>query len=179
MALNKEFLSGLGVSEDAITNIIAEHGKSIQAEQNKTALEKTRADNATTQLSEANKKLEGYDPEWKVKMDASQKEAETKISKMKFDHALNGALQSAGVKNLKAVSALIDKDALKLNGDELIGIDTQIDALKKSDGYLFTSAEETKPPIFTRPTSNGMTDTTKADKKDQANAAIRAAFGRN
>lgn len=178
MALNKEFLSGLGVTDDAITSIMAEHGKSIQAEQNKTAVEKTRADQFSVQLNEANQKLSGYDPEWQAKVQQAQNEAETTINAMKFDHALTNALQSAGAKNIKAATALIDKDSLKLNGDVLIGIDGQIEAIKKSDGYLFTSEEKETPPTFTKNLNNGMTNNKSDDPKQRANAAIRAAFGR-
>lgn len=176
MALNKEFLSGLGVSEEAIQSIIAEHGKGIQAEQNKTAIEKTRADNAATQLNEASEKLKGYDPEWQSKVANAKKDADSKIEKMRFDHALNSALQSAGVKNAKAVTALIDKDLLKLNGDELVGLDSQIKRLKESDGYLFNSGE--KPKLFTKNTNSGASQNS-CDARQKANDAIRAAFGRN
>ena len=37
----------------------------------------------------------------------------------------------------QAVKALLDMDKVKLDGDQLLGIDEQLKALKESDSYLF------------------------------------------
>lgn len=62
---------------------------------------------------------------------------EKKISEMQFNHALEGALKGASVKNTKAVRALLNLENIKLDGENILGLSDQIDALKKSDAYLF------------------------------------------
>lgn len=176
MALNKEFLSGLGIADDAVNSIMAEHGKSIQAEQHKTAAEKTRADSATAALNEANTKLVGYDPDWKTKVETSQANAKAEIEKLNFNYALDKALRDSGARNTKALQALLDVDGLKLSGENIIGLKEQIDTIKKDNGFLFNDDQGQKmnpiPPMIGRQvTSNNPNET--------VNAALRAAFRNN
>lgn len=66
------------------------------------------------QLSEANGKLEGYDPEWKAKAQQMQQEANQKVEAVRFDYALKAALTAAKAKNPELVAKSINRDALKL-----------------------------------------------------------------
>lgn len=59
------------------------------------------------------------------------------IEKVKFDYKLEAKMKEVGAKNIKAIKALIDMEQVKLEEGELTGFDTQIEALKESDGYLF------------------------------------------
>lgn len=60
------------------------------------------------------------------------------IEKVKFDFKLEAKMKEIGAKNAKAIKALINMDDVKLNeAGELEGFDTQIEALKESDAYLF------------------------------------------
>ena len=60
------------------------------------------------------------------------------IEKVKFDYKLEAKMKEVGAKNIKAIKALINMEDVKLNeSGELEGFDTQIDALKESDAYLF------------------------------------------
>ncbi len=69
---------------------------------------------------------------------------------MKLDFAIEKALTVAKAKNTKAVKALLDMDKVKLDGDQLLGIDEQLKALQQSDPYLFGDAGKvgggTNPP---------------------------------
>lgn len=181
MALTREYLTELGIDDNFIGSIMAEHGKSIQAEKQKTEVEKTRADNASGLLETANKKLEGYDPEWKTKMENAEKEAADKLNKVQFDFALSNALKDSGARNTKAVKALLKTDDLKLSDGKIIGFDEQIADIKKENDFLFADQkdDDNTPPVFTRSTNSGMNNTLGGDKKEQTNAAIRAAFGRH
>ncbi|NFD56114.1 scaffolding protein [Clostridium botulinum] len=71
------------------------------------------------------------------------KDYEKQIQDMQFNYALEGALKSANVRNTKAVKALLNLEGIKLDGESLIGLNEQIEGIKKSDSYLFT--EEQKP----------------------------------
>lgn len=60
------------------------------------------------------------------------------IEKVKFDFKLEAKMKEVGAKNIKAIKALIDMEQVKLGeSGELEGFDTQIEALKESDAYLF------------------------------------------
>lgn len=70
-------------------------------------------------------------------------EYENKIKATEFNHALEGALNSAKCKNAKALKALLDMDSIKYQDGKLEGLESQLNALKESDSYLF---EGTVPP---------------------------------
>ena len=50
---------------------------------------------------------------------------------------LSQVINNAKAKNVKSVKANLDLEKIKLDGDKLLGFDDQIEALKKSDAYLF------------------------------------------
>ena len=58
----------------------------------------------------------------------------------KFDTLLDGAIRDAKGKNVKAVRALLDMDALRESKDQTADIKAALDALAESDGYLFDAA---------------------------------------
>lgn len=67
-----------------------------------------------------------------------QKAHEQEIWELKFNNAVEMALNGAKAKNIKAVRAMLDDTKIKLDDDgKLTGFDEQIEALKKSDGYMF------------------------------------------
>jgi len=68
---------------------------------------------------------------------------EKQLSDMQFSYALDNALTGAKVKNTKAVKALLKSEALKLDGEKILGLDDQLKTLKESDSYLFESDEPT------------------------------------
>ena len=76
-----------------------------------------------TDLQEANKKA---GEEWQAKM-----------AQMQLDFAIEKALAAAKAKNAKAVKALLDLEKVKLDGEQLLGLDDQLKAIKESDPYLF------------------------------------------
>ncbi|MGJ9460293.1 phage scaffolding protein [Oceanobacillus sp. CF4.6] len=75
---------------------------------------------------------------------------EAQIKKQSFDFSLKDALTSAKVRNPKAVKALLDTEAIKLDGDKLLGLEEQLKTVKESDPYLFE--EETDPTEPPKPT---------------------------
>ena len=79
---------------------------------------------------------------------AEQKKSyEAQMNQLKLDNAIDTALTAAGAKNGKAVKALLDMAKVALDKDgKLTGLDEQVSAVQKSDGYLF--AEKQQPPQF-------------------------------
>lgn len=151
MTMNRKFLEDLGLEKEAIDKIMAEHGKTVNATKEKAdkadALE-AQINDLQTQLSDRDKQLEELkkvDAEGlQAKIDELQQANETtkteyeqKLQQQAFDYKLETTLSGAKVKNAKAVKALLDMDTIKLDGDALKGLDTQLESLKESDPYLF------------------------------------------
>ena len=78
----------------------------------------------------------------------SQADYESKVSEIetnaaktlaaeKVNNAIDIALLNAGTRNVKATKALLNLENVKLDGTNLIGLNDQLEALKKSDTYLF------------------------------------------
>lgn len=86
-----------------------------------------------------------------------------------FADSLKGAIKAAGGRNDKAVMALLDMDALKASKDQSADIKAALEAVKKSDSYLFGADEP-----FNNPT--GPTGGTGGGVDDNV-AAVRAAMG--
>ncbi|NFB57630.1 scaffolding protein [Clostridium botulinum] len=100
------------------------------------------ANTTITDLKKSNKDNE--DLQTKVTdYETKVKDYEKKIQDMQFNYALEGALKSANVRNTKAVKALLNLEGIKLDDESLIGLNEQIEEIRKSDSYLFT--EEQKP----------------------------------
>lgn len=125
----------------------------------------------TAQLGEANRKLEGYDPTWKEKAETAQKELEGK----QFDFALERALEAAKSKNARAVLPFLDRGKLTLADGEIIGLDKQLEALKKGEdtAFLFEAEPARRTGMTHQYGGEGV-----PDKKDMANAALRSLFGK-
>lgn len=80
---------------------------------------------------------------------------EQKIEKMKFDNALTAAVAAKKAKNPKAVIALLSEDKLKLDGETVIGVDEQLEALRQNESYLFADLD----PVAGAPNKGAPKDT--------------------
>lgn len=145
--------------------------KDVVIETTEGYIPKERFDKVNDDLKEYKTKFEGTNAEYeKLKPLAAGNEAltkqlqelqavnektkteyEAKIQARERDYALTESLRGAKAKNSKAVMALLDNEKIKLNGGKLEGIDEQIEALKKSDPYLFDVAVQPKVDAFGRP----------------------------
>jgi hypothetical protein len=68
----------------------------------------------------------------------TQKESyEKQLNDIAFDNALEKALSSFNVKDKTLIMAILNKDNLKVDGDNIIGLKEQIEPLQKSHEYLF------------------------------------------
>ena len=56
-----------------------------------------------------------------------------KVAKMKMEFALERALFAAKAKNAKAVRALLDMEQIKLDGEQLLGLEDQLKSIRESD----------------------------------------------
>lgn len=109
----------------------------------KMAVLEAERDDLQKRLSEASAKLEGYDPEWRDKAQKAQEEAQKQIEQMRFDFALDEELRKSKAKNVKAVRALLDRDALKWANGEIVGLKEQVEKIQAENDYLFHSDKPT------------------------------------
>lgn len=70
---------------------------------------------------------------------------EAKISAREKDYLIDSALSSAKSKNNKAVKSLLDLEKVTVKDGKLEGITEQIEALRKSDSYLFATDQQVPP----------------------------------
>lgn len=163
--MKRKFLEDLGIEKDLIDKILDENSsdigkakgeaESIQAERD--TLKKTVADR-DKQLEDLKKStgdVEGMKKQITDLQEANKtKDAEhaSNIKKLKYDTALEKALEAAKAKNAKAVKALLDLDPEKaeFNDDGSIkGLDKTLKGLQEAEesGFLFHAADG-KPPTF-------------------------------
>ena len=62
---------------------------------------------------------------------------EKQLKDQRFAFAIERAVAKADARNVKAVVALLDTSKISLDGENLLGFDEQVAALKESDPYLF------------------------------------------
>lgn len=136
--MNKEELRSLGLTEEQSDKVLAEMAglqKSLK-ERDKQLADLQKAAEGNEELQNQIKALQQQNSE-------QQKAHKVEMAQLKLDNAIDNALTAAGAKNLKAVRALLDLDKLQLGEDgKLQGWLEQLEALQKSDGYLFAAAQQ-------------------------------------
>lgn len=178
MEFLKELFNGGALTYDQLAAAAKSKGYSVVNAADGAYVPKSDLDNLsgqvttlTGQLGEANKKLEGYDPNWKQQAEADRR----KLEGMQFDFALEKGISAAKPRNARAVAALIDREKLKFAGGELIGLDKQLDELKKKADTAFLFDDEEPSRIKTGMSHQNNGDGA-PDKKDAANDALRSFF---
>lgn len=151
--MKKQDLIDLGIAEDVAEKVIIAHGKDIESHKAKLVTLQSEADTLKTQLTEAGTTIEGFKKldvdgikaaadDWKAKAEKAQTDAAAQLAAVKFDHALETALNGAKVKNAKAVSALLSTNDLKDANGEFIAerFTEQLTKIKSENDYLFADA---------------------------------------
>lgn len=87
---------------------------------------------------------------------ADQKAAfDKQLADRDFDDLLNGAITKSKAKNVKAVRALLDIDAIKASKNQSADIEAALQKVKADNDYLFASDEPIDNPSFTGTTGGG------------------------
>ena len=73
----------------------------------------------------------------------------TKVSAIQKSHAIEGGIRDAKAKNVKAVKALLDVDALRKSQNRDADIKSAIESVKTDNGYMFEDGKQ--PPTVTVP----------------------------
>lgn len=128
---------------------IAEHGKVADklkaAEDALKGFEGIDPKDLQSKLDEANQKLK--DMEEKHRTEAAERE---------FTEELTAAIKAAKGKNSKAITALLDTEALKASKNREKDIKAALEAVKGESDYLFDADDGGTPPAkFTGPRKDG------------------------
>ena len=159
--MKTEELKAQGLTDEQIAFVMAENGKDIGKVQKKLDdmiaekdKEKDRADTAEETL----KKFEGVDVEaikteladWQKKAKDAEAEYNKKIADRDFNDLLKEAIAGANGLNQKAITALLDVDALKASKNQKEDIASAIKSLSEAeDSKMLFKVEEASKPHFT------------------------------
>ncbi|TYU82176.1 hypothetical protein FZX01_15915 [Listeria monocytogenes] len=148
--MKREDLKALGLTDEQIESVMTAHGQSVQSLNTQIATLQQSEKELQSQVSKRDADLKKIqkdnsdNEELKAQIKDLQKEnaeQETKyqesIVSIQRDSALNNLLAETKAKNPKAVAALLDNDKIVFKDGELSGAKEQLEALQKSDGYLF------------------------------------------
>lgn len=169
--MKRSFLTDLGIDSDAVDKIMKEHGatvNSLKDELDKVDEYKQQIEDLNGQIQDRDKQLEELSEKAKDNEELTKeidtlkeqnkqtaKEYQEKLEQQTFEYKLDKALSEVKARNPKAVKALLDMENIKLDGDNLLGLDDQLKALQDSDAYLFDdgkpSGRNPHPPSDPQP----------------------------
>ncbi|BDZ30621.1 phage scaffolding protein [Lactiplantibacillus sp. WILCCON 0030] len=160
--MKREALKKMGLTDEQINSIMETNGHDIEnAKASVGDVETIKQENETLkgQLSTRDKDMKALKKQLgdnedltkqvtdlQTKYDQDTEKLAAQLTQTKLNGALDSALTDAKARNPKAVRGLLDMDKVKLTDDgKLDGFGEQLDALKKSDAYLF---DEGKQPHY-------------------------------
>ena len=172
--MTREFLENFKVGDQTLP---AEIIDAILAENGRDVAELDAVRNQLKTAEDGLKAFEGVDvQDLQGKITALQndlKDAKDKhqaeMADMTFNHALEAAITAAKGRNVKAIRALLDVEALKSSKNQESDIKTALDGLVKESAYLFDTG--TTPPPYAAGTGVG------SYKGNDTIRAIRSAAG--
>ena len=161
--MKREFLQNLKVGEEALPKevidaIMDENGRDIEKaktdavkpygdyEDTKKALATANDTIKQLQQQQSDGLVDGKTAQqWKEAHDTAVAGHQKELDGIKFQHVLDGAITTAKGRNVKAITAMLDVEALRGSEDQPKAINAALEALKKESGYLFDT-EGTPPP---------------------------------
>lgn len=194
MADWKEVLKGLGVEDnllDAISSKIPadkklhvlEDGQFVpmtrfnEVNEQKNTYKK-QTDDLTSQVAqlgqfkgtadELQKKLQEVQTSYEAKL----VEQEKTFNQKRLNNELDTVITLNKGRNSKAIKALFNMEAIKLDGDNVVGVSDQLEAIKKDNPYLFDLEQQPTPPNRVGNTNNPPNSTISPQEE-----ALRKAFG--
>lgn len=156
--MKREFLKGLNLEDKVIDQIMSVNGSDIEnVKKSFGDVESIKTENESlkTQMAERDKDIKSLKKQAGDNEDLSNKYSElqdkyktdteklnNQLSETKLNGALDNALNTAKVRNTKAIKGLLNMDDIKLDEKgNLVGVNDQLESLKKSDGYLFDEGQ--------------------------------------
>ena len=145
--MKREFLQGLQVGDmplpkEVIDAIMAENGRDIEAVKARYA-DYDAMKEQLAQLPMAETALQAAQ-EWEDRYNRQVDTHRREMSDLIFSHDLENAILSAKGRNAKAITALLDIDAIRSGEDQKGALEAALQTLKQECSYLFQT--ETPPP---------------------------------
>ena len=145
--MKREFLQGLQVGDMPLTKevidaIMAENGRDIEAVKARYA-DYDAVKEQLAQLPTVETALQAAQ-EWEDRYNRQVDTHRREMSDLIFSHDLENAILSAKGRNAKAITALLDMDAIRSGEDQQAALTQALQTLKQECSYLFQS--ETPPP---------------------------------
>ena len=174
--MKREFLQEFRVGEqplpkEVIDAIMAENGRDIQkAKANFADYEDMKAELARLQQDQS---FEESAKAWEEKYNRAVEDHKAAIARMAFDKVLGESILKARGRNAKAITALLDVEALEKSENQADAIEAALENLKKDSRYLF---EGDVPPPYARGT--GACNGTQEVRPTSLAGALREKFER-
>lgn len=146
--MKREEVKGIipGITDEQLQQVMDLHGADIERQKQIITTLTAERDTARNSLSDANKKLEGYDPDWKTKAEKAENDAKAQVAALQQDFAAQSA--AAGIK-FSSESAkrafLSDLKAKKLTRQEgkLLGFEDYLKSYREADPGAFAPEKAT------------------------------------
>jgi len=186
--MKREELKELGLNDDQIAAVMTAYGKEVNPLKEQVDSLTSERENLKQQVSDRDGQLDdlrknaGENDDLKATIKRLQDDNKAAEAKYKNDLAakekgfkIESALRDAKAKNVKAVLSLIDTEKVNVQKDgTLDGLTDQIEAVKKSDSYLFDTENAGQPIKFGGNFGNG--DNNNGAGKDDIASRIAARF---
>jgi hypothetical protein len=101
----------------------------------------------------------------------TQADYDARLRQQALDHAIDRAIAESKGRNPKAIKALLNLEAINLDGENILGLSEQLKAIQESDGYLFGEGQTGPVGGGTNPPGGGNTP---KDIDQQIEEAIKA-----
>ena len=165
-----------GITPDQLDSIMNLHGADLTAKVNEITTLKAEKTTLEQQLTTANGKLEGYDPEWKAKAEQAKNDAAAQVAALEKGYALEhkaAGLKFSSESARKAFLADAKAQNFAMKDGEILGFDDYVKTFKAAD----PSAILPEGGVAQFSASATGTPGQPANAHEAVNAAIRAAFG--
>lgn len=144
--MKTEELKALGLNDDQVQKVFAMNGTEMNDLKQQITTLTAERDTARNSLSDANKKLEGYDPDWKTKAEKAENDAKAQEEALQQDFAAQSAAAGVNFSSESAKKAfLADLKAKKLplQDGKLLGFEDYLKSYREADPGAFAPEKAT------------------------------------
>ncbi|MEN7644236.1 phage scaffolding protein [Clostridioides difficile] len=187
--MNKEFLSGLGLKDDIITQVLESHSSTLEKEKEKYQSLEIKVGGLEQQLKDANKEIKGYKDmniediqkkalEWEAKYNDDTKALKEQLENKDYENTLKeflGKYKFSSELSKMAVFADLKEKKIKRENGTLLGAEEYLNQLKEKDPGAFLSDDVPGTVISS---TKGLQDGKALNKNEDANIALRSLLGR-
>ena len=167
--MERKFLEEFGLEKEAIDKILDANSADVGKVKKSGEAAAERIAELEAQAAETSEKLkavEGMDvagkdakiAELQASLEAQAAESQQKMANRDFADLLKDEIAAAKGKNPKAITALLDTEALKSSKNQKEDAAAAIKALAESDAYLFEAATDTTKTVMKVSTGGSHTE---------------------